>query len=182
MSDSPGDSVSAANGQAASPAGSDPDVAKKIAGLRSQVRESFGKIVMTMMVLQRYRHQSLADLTSLVLEPLMQDRIVMARSTAPDTPDPDTAGVAIWASVSEEVDQKIREQIKTGTWPVKLKAEDWTSGDIAWLFDVLAADTRTTGAVIANFQQVTEGRELRIHPIIGRLVSPEMLEKMKKAS
>ena len=38
------------------------EVARKVAQVRSQVRESFGKITMAMMAIPRYRHQSIADL------------------------------------------------------------------------------------------------------------------------
>jgi hypothetical protein len=38
------------------------------------------------------------------------------------------AGIAIWASVSTEVDARIRAQVKARVFPVKLKPEDWTSG------------------------------------------------------
>src|SRR5689334_5933371 len=56
----------------------DPEAAKKIAALRAHVRESFGKIVMAMMMLPRYRNQTLGDLQHLVLEPLIRDRIAIA--------------------------------------------------------------------------------------------------------
>ena len=35
----------------------------------------------------------------------------------------------IWASVSDDVDAKIREQIQARTFTVRLKADDWASGD-----------------------------------------------------
>jgi hypothetical protein len=40
----------------------DDEVIAKIAGLRQHVRESFGKVAMSMMMLPRDRHQTLADL------------------------------------------------------------------------------------------------------------------------
>ncbi|MCW3782284.1 hypothetical protein OM960_11855 [Defluviimonas sp. CAU 1641] len=76
------------------------------------------------------------------------------------------------------MDAKIRDQIKAGTFPVRLKPEDWQSGSINWLLDVIAPDRATTGRVIANFRQVVKEGELRMHPHIGGLVEPEMLEKM----
>lgn len=131
---------------------------------------------------QRYRHQSLGDLTQMVLEPLIRDRIAIAR---PAKEEPgmltDIAGFAIWASVSEEVPAKIREQIKAGTFPVRLKPDDWQSGSINWLLDVIAPDRKTAGRVIANFAQVVKTGELRLHPQIGGLVEKEMLEKMGAA-
>lgn len=157
----------------------DPEIVKKIAAVRSHVRESFGKVVMAMMMLPRYRHQSLADLQHLVLEPLIRDRVAIAYpGNASEDQLADITGVAIWANVSEEVDASIREQIKAGTFPLKLKSEDWTSGDINWLIDVIAPNQRATTSVIANFKQVVKDGSLRLHPIITRLVDPETLTKM----
>jgi cytolysin-activating lysine-acyltransferase len=157
----------------------DPEVAKKIAALRAHVRESFGKVVMAMMMLPRYRHQTLADLQHLVLEPLIRDRIATAYQGAKDqSPQSDMAGVAIWASVSEAVDAEIREQIKAGVFPVRLKPEAWNSGKINWLIDVIAPDRKTTAAVIANFKQVVKEGDLRLHPLVTRLIDPETLQKM----
>jgi len=90
-----------------------------------------------MLNLPRYRNQSLADVMHLVVEPL-------TRATASPSPKvggegklEETAGIAIWASVSDEVDAKIREQIQARVFPVRLKAEDWNSGDTHWLLDVI---------------------------------------------
>ena len=153
-----------------------------IDNLRSQVRESFGKIVMAMMGLPRHRHQTLADLQPLVPEPLIRDRIAIAH---PKTPEhaalSDIAGFAIWASVSDEVDLKIREQIQTDSFPIRLKAEDWNSGPVNWLLDVIAPDRQATGQVIANFRQVVKEGDLRIHPQVAGLVDDEMRGKMMGA-
>lgn len=171
-------SSTATDGGAATPA-LDPAIVEKIAQVRSHVRESFGKVVMAMMMLPRYRNQTLADLQHLVLEPLIRDRIAIAYPGKSDNATvADVAGLAIWASVSEEVDARIREQISAGTFPVRLKAEDWTSGNINWLLDVIAPDQRATTSVIANFKQVVKDGSLRLHPVIMRLVDAETLQKM----
>ncbi len=157
----------------------DPAIVEKIAAVRSQVRESFGKVTMAMMMLPRYRNQTLSDLQHLVLEPLIRDRIAIAYPGKKETNGmDDIAGVAIWASVSDEVDGRIREQIKAGTFPIRLKPEDWNSGTTNWLIDVIAPDQKTTASVIANFKQVVKEGSLRLHPIITRLVDEETLKKM----
>lgn len=157
----------------------DPELIAKIAQLRVQMRESFGKVVMAMMALPRYRHQTLADLQHLVLDPLIRDRLAIAYPADKERGDlADISGLAIWASVSEEVDAKIREQIRNGVWPLRLKPEDWTSGETNWLIDVIAQDRKITASVLANFKQVVKEGDLRLHPIIGRLVDPEVLDKM----
>ncbi len=161
------------------PAPISPEIAKRIVELRSTVRETFGKAVMALMTVGRYRAQSLADLQHLLLEPLLRDRIAIAYPTKADGPiAPDMAGLAIWASVSPEVDATIRQQIKDGVFPIRLKSEDWTSGEINWLFDVIAQDAKAVAAVIANFRTIAKDGELRLHPLIARLVDAETLEKL----
>ncbi|MEO7179002.1 MAG: toxin-activating lysine-acyltransferase [Allosphingosinicella sp.] len=157
----------------------DPELLAKIAAVRSQVRESFGKVVMAMMMLPRYRRQTLDDLQHLVLEPLIRDRIAIAYPGDKDQSAlADITGFAIWASVSGEIDSDIREQIRAGVFPIRLKPEDWTSGPINWLIDVIAPDQKTTARVIANFNQVVKEGSLRLHPLIARLVDEATLKKM----
>jgi cytolysin-activating lysine-acyltransferase len=43
---------------------------------------------------------------------------------------------------------------------------------------VIAPDPRTVTSVIANFRQVAKEGELRLHPLITRLVDKETLEKL----
>ena len=156
----------------------DPEIAAKIAGLRSHVRESFGKVVMSMMMLPRYRQQTLADLQHLVLEPLIRDRIAIAQRAGEGVQAHDIAGVAIWASLSDEAEERLRDQIRGGAWPLRLRAEDWNSGSNNWLLDVIAPDQRATASVIANFRQVVKEGSLKLHPMITRLVDEETLQKM----
>lgn len=157
----------------------DSEIMERVGKLRSHLRETFGQVVMAMMGLPRYRYQSVMDLNHIVLEPLIRDRIAIAHTPKDETAN-DVAGIALWASVSEEVDAKIVEQIKAGVFPIRLKAEDWTSGDINWLLDVLATDRETTGKVLGNFKQVVKEGELKVHPLISRLVDKAMLDKMTK--
>ena len=156
----------------------DAELLKRAARLRGAVRETFGSVTMAMMALPRYRHLALADLKHLVLEPLIQDRIALAKRAADDGPLADVTGMAIWASVSDEVDAKIREQVAAGVFPVRLRAQDWKSGSINWLLDVIAPDRGAAAAVIANFKQVAKEGELRLHPLVPRLVDKDVLERM----
>lgn len=163
----------------------DPEVAAKIGELRTSLRENFGKAVMALMMAPRYKSQMVNDLQHIILDPMLKDRLAFAYPSQKDKSiAPDMAGFAIWASVSEEVDGRIREQVANGVFPVKLKSEDWNSGDINWLLDVIAPDSATITTVIANFRQVIKDGELRLHPLIARMIDSETLEKMgaRKAS
>ena len=182
MTDKTGRKGTTNNGDGTSKQGAAPqidaEVLEQIAGLRQHVRESFGKVAMSMMMLPRYRHQTLGDLQHLLLDPLIRDRVAIAQRSGEGLQAQDIAGVAIWASVSEEVDARIREQIGSGTWPVRLKSEDWNSGTINWLIDVIAPDSRATASVIANFRQVVKEGALKLHPLITNLLDHETLAKM----
>ncbi|MEZ5839978.1 MAG: toxin-activating lysine-acyltransferase [Hyphomicrobiales bacterium] len=174
-----------AGGEAAGEAQMAPDaaalgkIAPQVGKLRAHVRESFGKIVMTMMLLPRYRNQTLADLQHLVLDPLVRDRIALAYAGDKEQPAlADLAGLAIWASVSEEVDARIREQVKTGTFPVRPQGLKTELGPINWLFDVVAPNSKMAASVLVNFGRVVKGGDLRLHPMIARLVDEETLQKL----
>ena len=156
----------------------DPEVLAKIATLRSHVRESFGKVAMAMMMLPRYRQQTLADLQHLVLEPLVRDRVAIAQRAGENAVAEDVAGIAIWASLSDEAEGRLRDQIRGNMWPVRLQAEDWTSGSNNWLIDVIAPDSKAIASVIANFKQVVKEGNLKLHPLVARLLDPETLEKL----
>ena len=175
-------SPSAPAAQPAAPAPQSAETAKKIADVRSRIHAAVGQVVLALIVVPRYRHQSIADIQTLVLEPLMRDRIAIASSKNDDGtegPGGALAGIAIWATVSEAVDGKIREQIKGGTFPIHLKPEEWNSGDKVWLLDVIAPSQKMATAVLANFKQVVnDNAEVRIHPMVARQVDPELLKKM----
>ena len=163
------------------PAQISPEMRARIAELRNRVQLNTGQVVLAMMNLPRYRHQTLGDLTHLVLDPMMRDRLAIARRTAEGKPqgEDDVAGIAIWASVSEAVDAKIMEQVKAGLFPVRLANEDWASGDKVWLLDVIAGDRKAATAVLTNFRQLSGERPVKIHPLVAQLVDAEILEKMK---
>jgi cytolysin-activating lysine-acyltransferase len=158
-----------------------PELLKQAAEVRTRLHAAVGQVVLALSQVPRYRHSSIADLQNLVLEPLMRDRIAIATSDSAgnDGPSGALAGIAIWATVSEAVDAKIREQIRGGAFPINLKPDDWTSGDKAWLLDVIAPSQKMASSVLANFKQVVKnGAEVRIHPIVARQVDPELLKKM----
>ena len=179
-------SSASSNGNGANGAGNnetiqepDPEILEKITAIRSRINETFGQVAISMMMIPRYKHLSIADLNQVLLEPLIRDRVAIAKSgKIDDLTKAPLAGFAIWASVSDEVDVKIREQIRAGVFPVRLNGNDWNSGENNWLLDIIAPSQQLTMAVIANFKQVVKEGDLRIHPLITRLVDAEALKKM----
>ena len=156
----------------------DPALLAQITAFKTKLQASIGEVVLAMLNLPRYRNQSLADVMHLVVEPMTRERIAIAKVGGEGKLE-ETAGIAIWASVSDEVDAKIREQIQARVFPIRLKSEDWASGETTWLLDVIAPSQKVATSVLANFKQVVKDKPVRIHPIVSQLVDPAVLEKMK---
>jgi hemolysin-activating ACP:hemolysin acyltransferase len=157
----------------------DPEMVAKLGALRTRILSAFGQCALVMMSVPRYRHLSIADLNHLLLEPLVQDRVAIASSKAGDGAEGGAlAGIAIWASVSDEVDKSIREQIGANVFPVRIKTKDWNSGKTVWLLDVIAPSRKLTTSVLANFRQVVKDGPVHIHPMVGRMMDQDALKKM----
>ncbi len=149
---------------------------KKLAGAKAALQSTFGQVVLAMSSVPRYRSQMLFDLHHLVVDPLINDRIAIAMPKAVTGIEP--PAIAIWASVSAEVDSRISEQTKAGVFPVRLKPEDWKSGEVVWLLDVIAPTRELATMVLANFHQVAKRTDIKIHPMVAHLVDREVLAKL----
>ena len=158
---------------------------EKLENIRTAFLVKFGQVTLSLMGVPRYGHQSISDLQRLILEPLIRDRIAVATAKGDEERGAHQgalAGIAIWASVSEEVDAKIREQVKAGVFPIRLSGNEWTSGDKVWLLDVIAPSQKLATSVLANFNQVVDGGKISLHPVISKMIDPEDLKKMGATS
>lgn len=164
-----------------------PELMAQIGEMRFKIQMSIGQTILAIMDLPRYKHMTVGDLSHLIVNPLLRNRVAIAHKSVMENGvakvDEETiAGIAIWATVSEAVDAKISEQIKAGVFPIRLAPEEWTSGELPWLLDVIAADRQQATAVLANFRQLAGDKAVKIHPMVGRLIDPAVLEKLKMAS
>ena len=67
-------------------------------------------------------------------------------------------GVALWASVSTAVDARLSDL----SVPVRLQPDEWRSGDIPWLVE-LVADTPTQQALLKHLgETVFKGRGIKM--------------------
>jgi cytolysin-activating lysine-acyltransferase len=98
----------------------------------------------------------LADLEWLVLPAVLsgQYRVAQAQQSGIAVP----VGVALWASVSTAVDQRLSDL----SAPWRLQPDEWRSGDIPWLVE-LVSDTRTQQALLKHLgETVFRGREIKM--------------------
>ena len=63
-------------------------------------------------------------------------------------------------------------------FPVRLKPEDWKSGDTVWLPDVIAPTRELATMVLTDFHQIAKRADIKIHPMVAHLVDREVLEKL----
>lgn len=61
---------------------------------------------------------------------------------------------------------------------MRFKPGDWQPGSVNRLLDIIARNREATGRVIANAKQVVKKGNLRLHPIVTRLLDAEVLKKM----
>jgi cytolysin-activating lysine-acyltransferase len=149
---------------------------------KQKLHEMFGKVTLAILSTPRYRHLPLSDLNSIVLDPLMHNRISVCYGAPASMPQRlNTAGFTFWASVSTEVDAKLNEQVRAGVFPVRLKPEDWTSGTIHWLLDIVAPNPHVASQMLVNFHQIAKGNMVKFHPILGTLVDKNMLRNLISA-
>jgi cytolysin-activating lysine-acyltransferase len=125
-----------------------PEEAKKRAVAGKQIAAAFGELVTLLMRSPADKHHSLSDLEWLIVPALAHRQYALAEAQSKETGAISPVGGVLWAFVSEEVDKRLSDL----SAPVRLKPNEWRSGDIPWL--VLATgDTRILAGLI---QQLTK--------------------------
>jgi len=121
--------------------------------------ESFAQIVAVFMRDRNFRTLTIAELEWLVLPPIMLGQFALAhapmdRSAAKGEKVKAQqngaalvpVAVALWARVSPGIDRALSESLEK---PIKLQANDWSSGDNLWLL-ALAGDQRAFPKFLAE--------------------------------
>ncbi len=78
--------------------------ASRLTQARARFQARLGLIVLAMISLPRYRNHAIGDLVHLALEPLSRGRVSFAQPSGNEAQDA-LAGIAIWATVSDDVDR-----------------------------------------------------------------------------
>jgi hemolysin-activating ACP:hemolysin acyltransferase len=148
----------AAAGQPEAVAGGSEEARRRAA---AAVRHSlaFAQIVSILMHSPRYRHYTLGDLEWLVLPPLLSGQCSVAEAKSKENGTSVPVAVALWASVSADVDRRLTENLTT---PIRLRPDEWRSGDILWLIDAVG-DRRVVPGLLKQLADNTfKGREIKV--------------------
>lgn len=114
------------------------DPALKEAYMKSKMTAaSFGEMVSLLMRSTHYKHYSLAELEWLLLPPLMHNQFLVVEARSKENGASVPVGLALWAQVSEDVNKRLSENLDR---PIKLRPDEWQSGEIYWLVDMMGED------------------------------------------
>jgi cytolysin-activating lysine-acyltransferase len=118
---------------------------------------AFARIISVLMRSPHYKHYTLADLEWLVVPPALLGQCITMDVNANGRSTPVAA--AFWALVSEDVDKRLSD---SETVPIRLRPDEWRSGDILWLVDIVG-DTRALPTFLRHLQDnVFKGRAVKM--------------------
>lgn len=123
------------------------------------VAAGFGEIVSVLMRSPHYRHYSLADLEWLIVPPLLANQFTLAEARTKEGGIPSPVGVALWARVSQEVEEKLSTNLDK---PLRLRPDEWTSGDRLWLIDAIGAPEAVKAMASRMSEAVFEGKPFKL--------------------
>lgn len=118
--------------------------AEQLAALKEQdqiLAATFAKIVTLLMHSPAHSKLPIGDLNWLIVPPVFANQFALLEGVVEGRgPLPSPISVALWAYVSPEVDARLTREADK---PLRLAPEEWKSGDILWLIDVIG-DPRVT--------------------------------------
>jgi cytolysin-activating lysine-acyltransferase len=127
--------------------------------MESLIRSAaLGEIVTILMRAPKHKHLSLSALRSQILPAVRNNQYFIGRVRKPGSESSAVpAGLAMWASVSDEVDQRFRANAKA---PLKLTPAEWNSGSNLWLIDLIAPSV-LAGSILKDVdEKVAKGRQM----------------------
>jgi hemolysin-activating ACP:hemolysin acyltransferase len=134
---------------------------------------TLGQVVAVLMRSPQHRHTFLADLEWLVLPAIATNQVAVLDAPAGANAASGPAAVVLFAMVSAEVDQRLT---ATPGFRVRLKPEEWKSGQIPWLVEAvgepqavntllkMVLDQRFKNTGIKTYSRGTDGK-----PVVGAL-------------
>lgn len=120
---------------------------------------ALGETAAVLMKSRQYRSVSLADFQAMVLPAITSGQFLVARAYSASIGLTVPVAVALWASVSEQVDRRLAEKVDG---PTELSPEEWTSGDIPWLVTYVGAPGAINQMLESLQQKTLKGRSLKV--------------------
>ena len=111
-----------------------------------------------------HKHFAIADLEWMIMPALMLEQYRVFRGNPQPPKEGEEAkpgntpmGLALWAMLSEDAEKKLNDMVMGGQGPVKLRPDEWRSGDRLWLIDLVApfatAENKQAPLMLADLMQ-----------------------------
>jgi hemolysin-activating ACP:hemolysin acyltransferase len=124
----------------------------------AEVEIALGQIVSLLMRSTHHKQHSLADLEWMLLPAVLAGQFRIAHAQAQPQGPRTPVAAALWASVSSEVDQRL----SVLSNPLRLRPEEWRSGNILWLVDTVG-DARVVPQLLKHLQETAFiGRDMKV--------------------
>ncbi len=136
-----------------------PEAAKKAAETSKLLMAAFGQITNVMMRSPQYRHHTLSDLEWLVVPAIMNGQFALAEARSKANGMMSPVGVLLWAKVSADVDKRLSENATT---PARLKADEWTSGELLWVIDAIGEPDMVQAMLKRKMETDWKGRTAKM--------------------
>ncbi len=168
MVEPPQDETETAGTGAAAAAADETPPAEREEALKRQAAQAkalaaaFGEIVSVLLRSPAFRHYGLADLEWLVIPALQTGQFSLAEARSEEGGLLGPVGVVLWASVSEDVDRQLSTELRR---PIRIRPDDWQSGDAAWLIAAVGPQQVVNGIVDRLLSTTLKGRTLKMRAI-----------------
>lgn len=124
-----------------------------------QALMAVGHIMTFMMNAEDLKTATLAQARSIVWPAITNQQFIVAMGQSARTGHVTPVGVALWANVSDEIDQRLERETDK---PFNLGLTDWNSGNNTWLI-MLAGDGRAINPLVADMQtRQLSGRRIKM--------------------
>ncbi|RFB76662.1 toxin-activating lysine-acyltransferase [Methylovirgula sp. 4M-Z18] len=120
---------------------------------------SLGDAIMVMSQSSHYKHCALSDIEWLLLPPARLGQIYIAEMAHREKGFRKPIALLTWAFVSEEVDQRLQQDLRR---PARLRPEEWNSGDIGWIIDAVGGQQGIESALTWLKHNAFKGHRMKM--------------------
>jgi cytolysin-activating lysine-acyltransferase len=120
---------------------------------------ALGEIVSVLAQAENAKQRPLSDLQWMVLPALMTGQFRIGEGYSQTGGFSAPAGVMLWASVSDEVDQRLSADPET---PIRLAPQEWKSGDNLWLIEATGSPRILAGLLKNLAEKEWKGKQVKM--------------------
>lgn len=129
------------------------------AALSKLISASIGDITVVMSHSRAHKYYALADIEWLVLPAVVADQFYVVEAVSKEHGFRVPVTCVTWASVSNEVDQRIR---KASARRIRLRPDECNSGEHIWLVDMAGDPRALSGALKTLIETRFKGKQVNV--------------------